>query len=414
MSNYDETPWDDQIDETAEEHNRARNLFPELDWDAIWNDQLEEVDWHIEPVLERGRLVSLYSAPGVGKSLIGIEWAAALATGRAVLGQPARPPEDVLYVDLENTTRDIVERLQAYGYAPGDLKRLHYLSFPSFRALDSEAGGAELLACVQAYGATVVIIDTVSRVIAGDENDAATFLKLYRCALVPLKALGITVMRLDHTGKDLERGQRGSSAKEGDVDDIWMLTGISATRFIMRRTKSRSGHGDNHLEIERHFEPLRHMPAHGPILEGRVGEICAELDAAGLPRDAGRDRIRATLANLGIKAGTEIIKEVIRTRKAMMTADLSLTPDLHKTETLPDAGQPDLTSDKTAGQTGPGQVQVTQVRSPPETADDLTSLTPELERGQRSGQHSPVTHYDDVQLEPDDYIDTTTDGDETP
>lgn len=410
----DQCPWDDQIDETAEEHGLARSMFPELDWEAIWNDQLEDVDWLIEPVLERGRLVSLYSAPGIGKSLIGIEWAAALATGRPVLGQPPRPPEDVLYVDLENTTRDIVERLQAYGYGPGDLKRLHYLSFPSFRALDSAAGGAELLECVHAYGATVVIIDTVSRVIEGDENDAATFLKLYRCALVPLKALGVTVMRLDHTGKDLERGQRGSSAKEGDVDDIWMLTGISATRFIMRRTKSRSGHGDGHLEVERHFEPLRHLPAHGPILEGRIAEICAELDSAGLPLDAGRDRIRATLANLGIKAGTDIIREVIRTRKAMMTADLSLTPDLHKPESSDASGQAGPPNHETAGQTRPGQVQVSQVRPGPETADDLTSLTPELVRGQRSGQHSQVNHYDDVQLEPDDYIDTLADDQETP
>ena len=161
-------------------------LYPALDWHDVWSQTPDEVDWLVEPIIERGRLYALYSPPKVGKSLLALEIAAALATGRPVFGNPARDPVRVLYVDLENSPADLVERLTAYGYRPADLDNLRYLSFPSLPVLDSPIGGQHLLAAVQHYAAEVVIIDTVSRVVAGKENDSDTFHTLYRCALAPL------------------------------------------------------------------------------------------------------------------------------------------------------------------------------------------------------------------------------------
>jgi hypothetical protein len=74
--------------------------------------------------------------------------------------------------------------------------------------------------------ASLVVLDTTTRMVQGRENDSDTFLQLYRCSLVPLKSRGITVLRLDHPGKDESRGQRGSSAKDGDCDTIWRLTEV--------------------------------------------------------------------------------------------------------------------------------------------------------------------------------------------
>ena len=34
------------------------------------------------------------------------------------------------------------------------------------------------------------------------------------------------MVRLDHTGKDQTKGQRGGSAKYGDVDAVWKLTEV--------------------------------------------------------------------------------------------------------------------------------------------------------------------------------------------
>ena len=73
------------------------------------------------------------------------EIAAAIAVGRPLFNYPAGVPRRTLYVDFENDPRgDIRERLQAMDYGPDDLANLCYLSFPSMRGLDSEAGSLEL------------------------------------------------------------------------------------------------------------------------------------------------------------------------------------------------------------------------------------------------------------------------------
>ena len=82
------------------------------------------------------------------------------------------------------------------------------------------------------------MLDTSSRMVQGKENDSDTFIQLYRCSLVPLKRRGITVLRLDHPGKDESRGQRGSSAKDGDVDTIWRLAKATPMTFRFNRIKA--------------------------------------------------------------------------------------------------------------------------------------------------------------------------------
>jgi hypothetical protein len=255
-----------------------------IDWHEAFGAKPAEVDWLIEPLLERGTGNAWFGKPGACKSLIALEVAAALAAGRPVLGAPAAGPMTVVYVDVENSVNDIAERLQAFSYQPGDLKRLVCSSFPDLPALDTPGGGQRLLALTEARGAALVIIDTTSRIIAGKENDADTFLQLYRNALIPLKQRGITVLRLDHPGKDTERGQRGSSAKDGDVDTVWLVDRVSDTAVNFERRKSRSGHGFPALYLTRRFEPLRHEPG-GTGMPPRVAGILAALTPLNAPTD---------------------------------------------------------------------------------------------------------------------------------
>jgi RecA-family ATPase len=113
------------------------------------------------------------------------------------------------------------------NYSPDDLDYLDYLSYPSMAALDSEEGGYNLLQAITAYDDEVVVIDTVSRVITGEENSNDTWLKFYQYTGLRLKQLGVSMIRLDHTGKDESRGPRGGSAKSADVDMSWRLVKYS-------------------------------------------------------------------------------------------------------------------------------------------------------------------------------------------
>ena len=80
----------------------------------------------------------------------------------------------------------------------------------------------DLLAYATAERDDLVVIDTLSRVTEGPENDSDTYRNLYRHTWLPLKRAGIAAVRLDHTGHEGTRA-RGSSAKGDDVDVVWLL-----------------------------------------------------------------------------------------------------------------------------------------------------------------------------------------------
>ena len=60
----------------------------------------------------------------------------------------------------------------------------------------------------------------------------------YRHTGLALKARGVAVLRTDHSGKDVAKGQRGSSAKNDDVDVVWQLN-RKDEGLTLKRTHSR-------------------------------------------------------------------------------------------------------------------------------------------------------------------------------
>ena len=298
--------------------------YTPVDWETAWKGQPESVEWLIEPFLEAGTVNALFAKAGTGKSLLALDWALRLA----------RADRTVVYVDDENRVTDVVERLQALGTAPGELSRLLLYSFAGLPALDTIEGGTHLLALAAAAGAELVVLDTTTRMVAGRENDADTFLQLYRCSLARLKGHGITVLRLDHPGKDEDRGQRGSSAKDGDVDTIWKLTEQAKGRkYKLQRTKNRSGHAAEFdmVDVERRYEPLSHYWAvpDRSSEKAAVGQLCGQLDHLRVPPSAGRDRCRTALKDAGISISNDLLSKAVYQRR--------YAPDSSRT-----AGQPVL------------------------------------------------------------------------
>lgn len=295
------------------------DLYPVLDWHAVWTDTPDACRWLVEPVFERGRLYAVYAPAKIGKSLLLQDIAAGLATGGPVLGKPAADPVRVLYIDAENSVADVVERLSACGYTADDLDNLRYLSFPSLPALNSRTGGEHLRQVAAYHGAEFVIIDTISRVVEGKENDADTYHELYRHALAPLKAAGITVARLDHAGKDQTKGQRGSSAKTTDVDTVWLLEQVRPATFALVNVASRTTHSPGRIEIARRFEPLRHeitaTGAGAPSQMAGVMETVATLARLQVPTEWGRQRCRRALTDAGVKVNNATLTAAIHVRQ---------------------------------------------------------------------------------------------------
>jgi hypothetical protein len=284
-------PWEVDLDAAtpeqvqASKQNWVREHLPLLNWADLWADETQE-EWIVEPLLAKRRLVALYSAPKVGKSLLMLELAASMASGQPVLGNPATEPIRTLYIDFENDPRgDIRERLRSMDFGPDQLENLCYLSYPTLAKLDTAQGAQQLMAAVEEYKCQVVVIDTVSRSVQGDENENDTWLAFYRHTGLLMKQKEIAMIRLDHSGKDESKGQRGGSAKSGDVDAVWRMKKISDNGFRLTCEANRFQIPEQVVDLERVEDPRLHHRRDMRARETAIDEMCQKYAEAGVPRD---------------------------------------------------------------------------------------------------------------------------------
>jgi hypothetical protein len=335
-------------------HGNSHLASSYVDWDPFFATDFGSIQLLPGQLLAPGQQITVVGDGKAGKSLLVQEWLWRMATGQAFLGDRPQDPIPVLYVDAENGQQDIQERFLSYGAGPGRMGLLTYASFPPIRPLDTAGGGADLMAMVADTEAQLVCLDTVSRFISGPENDADTWLSLYRHTLLPLKRAGIASVRLDHMGKDGERGARGSSAKTQDVDHVWELRAQGGGNLLLKRTHTRTGIGPDQFVIVRqaqrdgnHYRPggTRHILMEWEqmqeAMEGTVPWLVAQIDRLGLPNDAGNPRTIAALASAGIKAGKEKIAAAVRERKNR--------DNLGSRETFPETFPDDLPGERSPG-----------------------------------------------------------------
>jgi hypothetical protein len=267
--------------------------YRRIDWTAAFKEEPEDIRWLKEDFLEAGTLVCLFSKPGIGKSLLALEIAL----------EVVRNGKTVMYIDDENRREDVVDRLRSFRVGSEELGNLVYFSFQNLPALDTVRGGEHLEALAEQYQPALLVMDTVSRMVQGPENDSDTYLGLYRNSLTRMKGRDIAVLRLDHTGKDSTRGQRGSSAKESDADYLWLLTREGESVFSLECQKSRPGHipYGTIINLVRKYEPLRHIwdvKIDMPL--SRYEWLMKKMEELGISPSLGRDKVRKILKDHNI------------------------------------------------------------------------------------------------------------------
>ena len=284
-----------------------------IDWSTAWDEDRTGPDWLYDNVLARGRGHALYAPHKVGKSLFMLWLAAKVATGPH--------PVAVLYLDYEMTLDDVLERLEDMGYsASTDLSRLAYWLLPNLPPLNTEAGADHLDELVDQLGEQhpdhdlAIIIDTTSRAVTGDENDAGTYQAFYEHAGIRLKRRGATFARLDHAGKDPAKGQRGSSAKGDDIDLCWKLTrtdsGVTLTRELTRISWA-----PEQVAFDLRLDPLRYEQVAPAYLAG-TAEVAAHLDRLGVALDASTRTAQAALKADGNGRRRNVVMDAMRHRRA--------------------------------------------------------------------------------------------------
>ena len=290
-----------------------------VNWAEFWTQTHVEENWVAWPLIPEGRTIALYAPAKAGKSTVVLAVAVAAATGQAPLAHSTDTfePQPILYLDYEMTPADLYERLSELGYgADTDLSRLHYALLPSIPPLDTAEGAEHVVSLALELGVKAVVVDTFGRAVAGDENDADTVRHFYRHTGQVLKHHGIACLRTDHSGKDLDKGQRGSSAKNDDVDVVYRLS-RAQNGVVLTRTHSRISWAPERTEIARieHDNGVSYEIAPRRQYPDGTAPLAASLDELDVPVDTTVARAGAALRDAGHRASNEKLRAAIQMRK---------------------------------------------------------------------------------------------------
>ena len=194
---------------------------------VIWygdEDAAPPLSWLVKGLLVDGGFSTIYGPPGTSKTFVALDLALHVAHGRDWFGRRVAPGA-VVYVSGEGASGMLL-RMKAWRQEKGDGTRAPFALVPSsVNLFDDDAGAEMLIDDVKAHAASLdvplrlVVLDTLSRMIgSGDEDKARDINVVVQRAEKIQRETGAHVLIVHHSGKDRDRGMRGSNALLGAVD----------------------------------------------------------------------------------------------------------------------------------------------------------------------------------------------------
>jgi hypothetical protein len=309
---------------------RTEEDFEVLDLHELRTGERPERVWLENKLIAVNQVTKITADSGAGKTLLLANLALCWSLGRSLLdvedGGPRMLEKEqrVLYIDGEVGQDWWAEYLDKFD-APLDLPNLFVKSFPDWPPLTTDTGADLFWKLVDKYDPDVVVMDTLSSFIDGEESDSTTWILFDNRVTLPLKARGITTVFADHTGHEAQRA-RGSSAKKSKLDVEWVLSGApkGSDSLELANLKSRTGGLPEKVSIRRADNPLAHVrllnsaaaPGGQPGPEMRLLEVVALLDRLGVPFDIGRPRVRSEYLKGSERVSDRDLSAAIARRKA--------------------------------------------------------------------------------------------------
>lgn len=287
---------------------------------VIWKELADEdfeLLWLVDGFWPAGKHVHLFAAHKTGKSLVSLHMAVSLAMGRDAFTGTAIVPHDVTYIDKEMTRQDLQERLFDMGLMNamqnGSLDKLHYHFYPNIGYLDTMEGGSKLMQWVEKDSSDVVIIDTLSRVVKGEENSNDTYKNFYNYTGALLKANGVGMLRLDHEGLAGGRS-RGATSKADDVDLVYHLKAVEGGLSLEMKL-ARVAYVKKLITLTQGTDLLSFTESDSKSWPSGTIEKARELDALGVPDALSIRKVQRWLRENGHTPGrTEVLSAAIKYR----------------------------------------------------------------------------------------------------
>ena len=216
--------------------------------------------WLVEGWLVKNTLAGLVGASGGGKSFLAIDWACRIASGMHWFGRKVERG-GVFYLAGEGK-QGLRKRVSAWEQHFGQTMQgspLYLADGLPFLCEDSQAFGTidaiqdlsdELLFECGAVEPALIVVDTVARAMAGEnENSAESMGKLVRSLDMLRERWSATVLAVHHTGHEGARA-RGSSAFYAALDSEFLLKGSEKT-VELAGTKEKDWSKPNGLVLEK-------------------------------------------------------------------------------------------------------------------------------------------------------------------
>jgi hypothetical protein len=208
---------------------------------SCWAEDLAALpppDWLIEGVIPEQGFAALYSAPGVGKTFLALDWALRVASGQSFAGRSVKQGP-VVYVIGEGG-RGFGKRLKAWSAVNGELPREHVLAVRE--PVQLHRGEGDIL--IQSIDARnmkprLIILDTLNQCFSGGDENSAKDMGLWVQAVAPLQQrYEAAVLVLHHLTKN-SGDVRGSGALPGALDAMIRLSASDAGTITVKCEKQK-------------------------------------------------------------------------------------------------------------------------------------------------------------------------------
>lgn len=237
--------------------------------------------WLVGNIMAASTTTMLVAESGLGKTTLLTQLTLCLATGKQFCGMHCHGPVRTLTVAAEGARYAYRTRfLDTCKSMEIDAKKIDdwYIHPPNVS--EYELGSQNLRDMIRVCKPAVVILDTLGYFHRGDENDATEW---KRYVMQPIRKLtteyGCAFVLVHHSGKDLDKGGRGTSAQVADVDHYLILTHPTGTTDAYRELfirKNKYGRGGQSyplrfdLEKAMFSQGIKEAPVARDPLRGKV------------------------------------------------------------------------------------------------------------------------------------------------
>lgn len=206
---------------------------------------LAPIDWVVRDFVPSDSIGFIYGPPASYKSFVAFDVALCVASGQRWHDNELCRPGGVMIVAGEGQG-GLARRFAAWRQVSGaELSGKPLIVTKGAVMLDTVDGIqsattlGRALEISHGVDMSLIVVDTLARNTAGDENKAQDVAAIIKAADTLRKTFGCAVMLVHHTGKNVENGLRGSSALHGaaDWEYLAMREGEDCMELSCQKTK---------------------------------------------------------------------------------------------------------------------------------------------------------------------------------